>query len=379
MDPRYGNRMRALIFGTYDSSVHPRIGIVGEGLREHGFDVVECNEPLGLNTAARVRLLAQPWRLPALLGRLAGKWAKLAWRASRTPAPDVIVVGYLGHFDVHLARLLFRRTPIVLDHMVSASGTGQDRGLDGGPRKALLRMIDGGALRNADIVMVDTQEHLESLPERYQGRAVVVPVGAPSNWFRAAAPAAGVSSPGTADGPLRVVFYGLFTPLQGAPVIGEALGLLSRDDADIEVTMIGTGQDYEVARAAAGNGRVQWIDWVPPDELPALVGGHDVCLGIFGTGDKARRVIPNKVYQGAAVGCAIVTSDTPPQRRVLGDAAVLVPPGDAKSLADALRELAANPREYKRRAHDLAEQSFTPRNVSAPLVAALNSSFSKLP
>lgn len=387
MDPRYGNRMRALIFGTYDSSVHPRIGIVAEGLRDHGFDVTECNEPLGLNTAARVRLLAQPWRLPVLLGRLAVLWAKLAWRASRTPAPDVIVVGYLGHFDVHLARLLFRRTPIVLDHMVSASGTGQDRGLDGGPRKALLRIIDAGALRNADIVMVDTQEHLESLPERYQGRAVVVPVGAPSDWFRAAAPADGVSSKGTADGPLRVVFYGLFTPLQGTPVIGEALGMLSSDDANIEVTMIGTGQDYEVARAAAGkgnsnsngnsNGRVHWIDWVPPDELPALVGGHDVCLGIFGTGDKARRVVPNKVYQGAAVGCAIVTSDTPPQRRVLGDAAVLVPPGDAKSLADALRELAANPGEYKRRARDLAEKSFTPRNVAAPLVAALTASLGK--
>ena len=371
--------MRALIFGTYDTSVHPRIGIVAQGLRDHGFDVIECNEPLGLNTAARVRLLAQPWRVPVLLGRLALLWAKLAWRASRTPAPDVVIVGYLGHFDVRLARLLFRRIPIVLDHMVSASGTGQDRGLDGGPRKALLRIIDAGALRNADIVMVDTQEHLDALPERYQDRAVVVPVGAPSDWFRATAPADGGSGSRTADGPLRVVFYGLFTPLQGTPVIGEALGMLSRDDANIEVTMIGTGQDYEVARAAAGNGngRVQWIDWVAPDELPGLVGAHDVCLGIFGTGDKARRVVPNKVYQGAAVGCAIVTSDTPPQRRVLGDAAVLVPPGDAKSLADALRELAANPGEYKRRAHDLAEKSFTPSSVAAPLVAALTSSLAK--
>ena len=48
---------------------------------------------------------------------------------------------------------------------------------------------------------------------------------------------------------------------------------------------------------------------------------HDVCLGIFGTGAKAPRVVPNKVFQGAAAGCAIVTSDTAPQRRVLGDAA----------------------------------------------------------
>lgn len=357
--------MRALIFGTYDASLHPRIGIIAEGLRDHGFEVAECNAPLGLDTATRVRLLAQPWRLPVLLCRLAARWATLAIQASRMPAPDVVVVGYLGHFDVHLARLLFRRIPLTLDHMASASGTGRDRGLDGGPRKALLRMIDEAALRAADIVLVDTAEHRDALPRRYRNRAVVVPVGAPSRWFRAV-------SPGRARGPLRIVFYGLYTPLQGTPVIGEALGLLS--GADMEVTMIGTGQDYAATRtAAAGNERVRWLDWVPPDDLPAVVAGHDVCLGIFGAGDKARRVVPNKVFQGAAAGCAIVTSDTPPQRRTLGADGVLVPAGDAKSLADALRELASDPGEFKRRARDLAERSFAPGRVVTSLVAILTS------
>jgi glycosyltransferase involved in cell wall biosynthesis len=42
------------------------------------------------------------------------------------------------------------------------------------------------------------------------------------------------------------------------------------------------------------------------------------------------------VFQGAAAGCAIVTSDIPPQRRALGDAALLVPPGDPAALAAAL-------------------------------------------
>ncbi len=87
---------------------------------------------------------------------------------------------------------------------------------------------------------------------------------------------------------------------------------------------------------------MRWLDWVPAAELPALVAAHDVCLGIFGTGDKALRVVPNKVFQGAAAGCAVVTSDTAPQRRVLGDAAVLVPPGDADALADALLGLAGD-------------------------------------
>src|SRR6201999_1086001 len=115
------------------------------------------------------------------------------------------------------------------------------------------------------------------------------------------------------------------------------------DRRDIEVTMVGSGQEYEAARvAAAGNEQVRWRDLVAPDELRRLVAASDVCLGIFGTGAKARRVVPNKIYQGAAAGCAIVTSDTAPQRRVLGDAAVLVPPGDPEALADALLRLAAD-------------------------------------
>ncbi|BCB77311.1 hypothetical protein Pflav_037210 [Phytohabitans flavus] len=83
-----------------------------------------------------------------------------------------------------------------------------------------------------------------------------------------------------------------------------------------------------------------WLDWVPGVRLPDLVAGHDVSLGIFGTTDKAQRVVPTKVYQGLAAGCVVVTSDTAPQRAALEGSAVLVPPGDAGALADALRSLA---------------------------------------
>jgi glycosyltransferase involved in cell wall biosynthesis len=371
--------MRVLLFGTYDTTTHPRVATIAEGLRARGFDVAECNAPLGLDTAARVTMLAHPWRAPALLARLARRWVTLARAARRMPAPDVMLVGYLGHFDVHLARLVFRRVPVVLDHLVGASDTARDRRLDGGPRQAVLQMIDSAALRAADIFVVDTEEHLAALPPQHRVRAVVVPVGAPSAWYAPASPAepppGRADAPGPADPPepLRVVFYGLYTPLQGTPVIGAAVGRLA--GAPIEVTMIGAGQDEaETKTAAAASHAVRWLDWVPAAELPALVAGHHVCLGIFGTGDKARRVVPNKVFQGAAAGCAIVTSDTAPQRRALAGAAVLVPPGDADALATALLRLAADRTELarlRRQARELAEQQFAPEQIVAPLVARL--------
>jgi glycosyltransferase involved in cell wall biosynthesis len=373
--------MRIMLFGTYDTAMHPRILTIAEGLIAHGLDVAQCNAPLGLSTADRVNLLAKPHiGIPMMIGRLASRWTTLATRAFRMPAPDVVVVGYLGHFDVHLARFVFRvrgmarrkRIPIVLDHLINASDTGKDRRLDGGPRQALLRMIDAGALGAADVIVVDTDEHLATLPERHRGRGVVIHVGAPAAWYdagRAVAVPSGVPASGE-DGPLRVVFYGLYTPLQGTPTIGAALGKLA--DANVEVTMIGRGQDEAEAKsAAAANEAVRWLGWVPADELPALVAGHDVCLGIFGTGEKARRVVPNKVFQGAAAGCAIVTSDTAPQRRVLGEAAILVPPGDADALAAALRELAADRvklAELRAAARALADKCFTPAQVAAPLI-----------
>ena len=102
---------------------------MAEGLRAAGAEVAECNAPLGLGTAARVGMLASPRGAPAFLARVGRRWLALVRMARGMPAPDVVLVGYLGLFDVHLARLLFRRPQVVLDHLTGASETGQDRDL----------------------------------------------------------------------------------------------------------------------------------------------------------------------------------------------------------------------------------------------------------
>lgn len=368
--------MRLLFFGTYDASAHPRVGVLRDGLAELGASVLECNVPLGLSTAQRVGMLARPAGLPLLAWRLARGWAGLvrqSWRFrrdAREPVPDAVVVGYLGHFDVLLARRLFPHVPVVLDHLVGASDTATDRGLGGGRRQALLRRLDAAALAAADIVVVDTEEHLDALPLPARRRAVVVAVGAPLEWFEAYA---GEGAPRRPPGaPLRAVFFGLYTPLQGTPVIGEALARLAQLAGEpVEVTMVGSGQDLAETRARVGaNTAVTWVEWVAPAELPRLVASHDVCLGIFGVGPKATRVVPNKIFQGAAAGCALITSDTEPQRRLLGDAALFVPPGDSAALAGALCSLAADPVRLaaaRAASRALALDSFTPARVVGPL------------
>lgn len=374
--------MRVLFFGTYDTRAHPRVQVLKDGLREHGSTVAELNAPLGLSTAQRVQILRQPWRLPVLVGRLVRSWSRLVLGSRefrrRGVRPGAVVVGYLGHFDVLLARLVFGRSRIVLDHLIFAADTAADRGTGPGLRTRLLAGLDRLAISSARLVVVDTDEHRELMPPSRRADTVVVPVGATSGWFAAgtreaaktteqpdAAPVRGPSAP------LSVVFFGLFTPLQGASVIGAALRLVHEHGIRVEATLIGSGQDADAVREHVdGLPEVTWYTWVEGADLPIIVAAHDVCLGIFGVTAKARRVVPNKVFQGAAAGTAIVTSDTAPQRRSLGDAAVFVGPGDPTSLADALERLATDEdhlAQMRRRARDLAERSFTPQAVTAAL------------
>src|SRR5215207_8199256 len=104
-------RVRVLFFGTYDSARHPRVLVLAEGMAAHGDEVSEINAPLGLDTSWRVRILKQPWLLPVLGARMLSAWTRLWRRARRAGSPDAVVIGYMGHFDVHLARRLWPDVP----------------------------------------------------------------------------------------------------------------------------------------------------------------------------------------------------------------------------------------------------------------------------
>ena len=65
-------------------------------------------------------------------------------------------------------------------------------------------------------------------------------------------------------------------------------------------------------------------------------------LGVFGRTAKAKRVVPNKVYQGLAMARPVITADSPAVREFFapGEHLHTVPAGDPEALADAVVELA---------------------------------------
>ncbi|KFI53854.1 glycosyltransferase [Bifidobacterium callitrichos] len=362
---------RVLAFGTYNVRKHPRVGILIDGLRANGCEVTEINHPLELSTAQRVEILRKPWKLFGFAWDLLGLWRALrrdarAWMR-RHGRPDAVLVGYMGHFDVLLARRLFRGIPIILDHMIFAGDTAKDRGAHG-LRVRLLNRLDRMAINSATLTVLDTQEH--QLMCRPGDQTMVIPVGAPAEWYAAGSAETARVAAGETARTNDIVFYGLYTPLQGVPVIAKAARELSKRGLTPHFTLIGKGQDYAKVRTIThGLDNVEFREWVEPEDLPALVSSHAISLGIFSTTSKGLHVVPNKVYQSMAAGCAVITSDTAPQRRMLGDGVVYVKPGDPVALADAIEQLMSNRTVLLRaqRAASTAAQRFTSARITQQL------------
>jgi len=312
--------MRVLVFGTYERG-YPRTAAALAALRRAGADVLEWNEQVwspGANWSAGAGAAA----------RLARARVRLARR--RPPPADVVLVPYPGHLDVRAARRAGRGAPVVWDALVSLSDTlVADRGRfrAGSVPARALELLDRRALRAADLVVADTEQNADFL-RRLGGlppsRVAVVRVGAEERVFH----------PGwkPLDPPL---FVGKLIPLHGLETILEA----ARIAPDLHIRIVGRGQLEALLAERSGN--VEWVPWIPYEELGGALRRASVALGVFGRSDKASRVVPNKAYQALACGTPLVTADTPATRDLLadGESAVLVPPGDPEALSGALRSL----------------------------------------
>jgi glycosyltransferase involved in cell wall biosynthesis len=319
--------MRVLYVGTYERD-YPRNAQVISCLRGAGVEVVEKHVPLW--EAERHKFS------PGLrtLARAVRAEAKLAFAS--TPDADVLVVGYPGHLDMLAAKRLAKGRPVVFNPLVSLEDTMVgDRGLVSGrsPVARALRFVDRTAFRRADLVVADTAAHARYFAERFDlddDELAVCYVGAEDRLFH----------PGSrADDAFHVLFVGKLIPLHGLETILGAAAL----SPEIEYRVVGSGQlDHHLADRPAN---VRWEDWVEYDRLPELYRSAGCALGIFGTSEKAARVIPNKAFQALATGAPLVTADTPAARELLehGRDALLVPAGDAVALADAVRRLAGDP------------------------------------
>jgi glycosyltransferase involved in cell wall biosynthesis len=319
--------VRVLYFGTYERD-YPRNAQVISCLRSAAVEVVESH--VALWESKRHKLSPGPRTLVRALG------AEL--RLSRRSASgfDAVIVGYPGHIDMPVAKRAAGDRPLVFNPLVSLEDTMvDDRGLvsTGSLRARALRAIDRRAFRTADLVVADTAEHAAYFGARFdisEDRLAVCFVGAEDRLF----------GPGPRPaGEFTALFVGKLIPLHGVETILAAAALCP----ELPFRVVGSGQLDAVLASPPPN--VRHEPWVEYERLPDLYRAAGCALGIFGTSEKARRVIPNKAFQALATATPLITSDTPAQRELLEDGldALLVPPGDPDALAAAVRRLASDP------------------------------------
>jgi glycosyltransferase involved in cell wall biosynthesis len=309
--------MRFVFFGGYDSA-YPRSAVFRRGLKLVGAEVHEC----------RVRAKFKAWaRYPLLLF----SWGRL--RAGHRTAPrrhsDYLFVPEFCQKDVPLARLLswLTSTKLIFDPLASRYETkimDWKRKPADSPAAWWNLKIDELAFRLADLVLADTAAHKNYYCRQYgvkPGKVEILPLGYDDELFKPGNIAGGVfglsakhsrTVAETGAGDFRLLFFGSFLPLHGVDVIIAAANIVADRDSGVRFQLIGSGQTLpDIKTAASGLDNVDFLDWLPQDELPRAIEAADVCLGIFGRTEKARRVVPHKIFQSMAMGKPVVSARTP--------------------------------------------------------------------
>lgn len=173
---------------------------------------------------------------------------------------------------------------------------------------------------------------------------------------------------------LAVLCVGRLVPEKGQVLLLQAVEKLVRDGVDVRLTLVGGGPRLASLEAEAGRlgilDRVSFPGPVSQDEMPAMFASHNVfCLPSFAEG------VPVALMEAMAAGLPVVTTRVAgiPELVEDGITGLLVPPGRADAVGDALRKLADDPSlaaRLSRQGRQAVEASFDAEVAAQQLAVA---------
>jgi glycosyltransferase involved in cell wall biosynthesis len=261
---------------------------------------------------------------------------------------DIVYVPYPAVFVVFLLSWLppgLRPKRLFVDAFISLYDTVvNDRALlkEDSVLARFLYRIEKRAYLFSTKIIVDTPQNLDFLASTFlleKSKLLSIPLSTDEHQFQA-------ENYRVEAGVCRVLFVGTLVPLHGIQTILDAASILS-NRRDIAFRVIGDGQEaYRIEDWKLNNSAsLHWErKWLSSKLVANEIQQADICLGIFGKGDKTRRVCPFKIYAYASVGRPIITGKTDWTEKLFEQTREqfleTTPVGDAEKLAGMISKLA---------------------------------------
>ena len=315
-------------FGIYNPK-YSRNRVLIQGLEENNIKVIQCRTELK-GVIKYFDLIKKHWKVRKQY--------------------DVLFVAFPGFQSMILAKFLTRKK-IVFDSfapLYESEVLDRKNTKKGSFKARYYWHLDRLSAKWADIVLLDTDEHIKYFVKEFvlkKEKFVRVLFGKDNKVLR----------PIKIDDNLNsfvVHFHGNDIPLQGIEYILETVKLLEKN-VNIKFNIIGSSikEKYE----GDNYKNVTFIDNISYEKLPEYINKADICLGIFGDTEKAKRVIPNKVYEYVSMKKPVITADTPAVREFFcDDDLYLIPTANSQELANAILKL-KDDKDLRKR---LADNSF---------------------
>lgn len=334
--------MTVCYFGIYKSS-YTRNRVLIQGLRENGVEVIECNTR-ETGFGKYIFLIRNYWKI--------------------RKDCDLIIVGFPGHTIMPLTWILAKLSgkKIIFDVFVSLyDSIILDRKSHSKISLAALKywFLDWTSCRLADLLISEVNAYTEYFVKtfglkRKKFRRIMVGSDDSVLYPREMK---------EANKRFLVHFHGTYLPIQGIPYIVKAAKILENED--IEFNLIGKlstyGEAINLAKELNLN-NINFIDYMPYEKLAEYMAQADICLGVFGDPDKAKRCGAFKVVEALAMKRALITADFPSMRELLTDRenALFCRASDGKDLAGKILELKNNP-ELKEKIAESGYMTFKER------------------
>ncbi|MFM8303852.1 MAG: glycosyltransferase family 4 protein [Actinomycetota bacterium] len=202
------------------------------------------------------------------------------------------------------------------------------------------RWMERIALRRASAVHVCNDAAGEILRRKgFQGAIVNLGLGVDTEHFAPEGEPGDVPSGGGA----RIGYVGRIEIRKGVLVLAGAIA----QTPDVTLEVIGDGPDRsaldaEIDRLGIAD-RVTVTGFVAHDDLPARYCSFDLVVVPSLETPRWIEQFGRVAVEAMACGVPVVASDSGSLPEVVGDAGVLVPPGDVVALSNALKELVADP------------------------------------